>query len=563
MLTFTTIFFASRRQSRLNIVRAIRQIDEPQQGGARWMPWVGAPLLAAGLAVTVVGWWTGQFSMRIFGPLLMAAGIMLVLRPYLRRKPVDMTVASLLAGYYVATIYLIRQYDNIEETNIVGPLRAVALTLCIVVVASYWQGGPRMLGRLLARFKRLRAIAKPAVAYPQHKRFRTGMTLGMFAIVILSIGFFSIFGSLFEVDAARHTGGFEVEATTTLSVEDLADYDQGLLDVGDIRAVEHLSDYATFLPDFITVNGGQTGQFGPPQHHVYGIEESFLDVQEFQLLWTLDDVPQDEAYARLFSDPNAVIVAYPYSTDERNNDLSHEVGETLTIHVGDCHDPVRPRGPLDVAPDCPSYTIVDIQEQYHFPGIFLPKPAVDAMFPQHRDLYLYDLAPGVDAEEMAKLLERNYKDVGMDAAASQVLVEEEQAAFRQILGAMKVFLGLGLIVGVLSLGIITSRSVLERRQEIGMMRALGFTGRMIRRIFFIEVTLIILMGAIIGIAASIVVTYGLWFAIIRELNYPYVIPWSDIGWLLLISYAVALLATVAPILRAAKIPPAEALRYIE
>ncbi|MGB1585649.1 MAG: FtsX-like permease family protein [Thermoplasmatota archaeon] len=563
LLTFTTIFFASRRQSRLNIVRAIRQIDEPQQGGAPWMPWVGAPLLAAGIAMTATGWWFGQFSLQVFGPLLIAAGVMLLLRPYLRRKPVDMTMAALLASYYVATIYAITKYDNIEEVNVVGPLRAVILTLCIVVLASYWQTGPRLVGRLMARFKRLRAIALPAMAYPQHKRFRTGMTLGMFAIVILSIGFFSIFGSLFEVDAARHTGGFEVEATTTLSVEDLADYDQGLIDAGDIRHVERLTDYATFLPDFITVEGEQTGQFGPPQHHVYGIDESFLDVHEFQLLWTLDDISQEEAYARIFTDPQAVIVAYPYSTDESNNDLSHEVGETLTLHIGDCLDPVTEPIAQDAADACPTYTIVGIQEQFHFPGIFLPKQAVDDMFPQHRDLYLYDLAPGVDAQDMAKDLERNYRDVGMNAAASQVLVEEQQEAFRQILGAMKVFLGLGLIVGVLSLGIITSRSVLERRQEIGMMRALGFTGRMIRRIFFIEVTAIILLGALIGIAASIVVTYGLWFAIIRELNYPYTIPWADIGWLLLISYAVALLATVAPILRAAKIPPAEALRYIE
>jgi putative ABC transport system permease protein len=128
---------------------------------------------------------------------------------------------------------------------------------------------------------------------------------------------------------------------------------------------------------------------------------------------------------------------------------------------------------------------------------------------------------------------------------------------------MKLFLGLGLVVGVLSLGIITSRSVLERRQEIGMLRALGFTGKQVRTIFFIEVTFTLLLGALIGLACAIVVTYGLWFSIIRDLDYPYVIPWGEIGILLGASYIVALLATAAPIRRSSKVAPAEALRYIE
>ena len=96
-----------------------------------------------------------------------------------------------------------------------------------------------------------------------------------------------------------------------------------------------------------------------------------------------------------------------------------------------------------------------------------------------------------------------------------------------------------------------------------MLRAIGYTGRQVRRIFLIEVTLIILLGGLIGLACSILVTYGLWFAIVRELNYPYAIPWGEVGLLLLVSYVVALLATAAPILRAARVAPAEALRYVE
>jgi putative ABC transport system permease protein len=206
---------------------------------------------------------------------------------------------------------------------------------------------------------------------------------------------------------------------------------------------------------------------------------------------------------------------------------------------------------------------VGIQEQYHHPGVFLPQGLVKGLFPTTENLYLYRTAPGVDPGEAAKSLEQNYRDVGMDAQDSEAEVLREQESIRQILGAMKLFLALGLVVGVLSLGIVTSRSVLERRQEIGMLRALGYTARQVRSIFFIEVTATLLTGALVGIACAIVVTYGLWFAVIRDLNYPYIVPWGEIGILLAVSYVVALAATAAPIGRSAKVAPAEALRYLE
>ena len=47
-------------------------------------------------------------------------------------------------------------------------------------------------------------------------------------------------------------------------------------------------------------------------------------------------------------------------------------------------------------------------------------------------------------------------------------------------------MGLGLVVGVAALGVIAARSVVERRQQIGVMRAIGFQASAVRLGFLLE-----------------------------------------------------------------------------
>lgn len=96
-----------------------------------------------------------------------------------------------------------------------------------------------------------------------------------------------------------------------------------------------------------------------------------------------------------------------------------------------------------------------------------------------------------------------------------------------------------------------------------MLRALGCTRGMVRLMFFLEVTATVAIASVVGLACAVLVTFGLWSSFIRELGYPYLVPWSEVLALVAVSYAVAVLATVAPIGRSARVPPAEALRYVE
>jgi putative ABC transport system permease protein len=62
------------------------------------------------------------------------------------------------------------------------------------------------------------------------------------------------------------------------------------------------------------------------------------------------------------------------------------------------------------------------------------------------------------------------------------------------------FMGLGLVVGIAALGVISARSVVERRQQIGMMRALGFQKVQVRLVFLTESSFIALLGLGAGVA---------------------------------------------------------------
>jgi putative ABC transport system permease protein len=127
----------------------------------------------------------------------------------------------------------------------------------------------------------------------------------------------------------------------------------------------------------------------------------------------------------------------------------------------------------------------------------------------------------------------------------------------------QVYLGLGLVLGTASLGIIAARSVLERRQEVGMLRAIGLPRALVFRSFLLEGLFIVGLGAAIGLGIGLVVAWGVQQKSLASLGIPFVVPWLDLAVLLLVTFLATLAATLGPARRAARLAPAEAIRYIE
>lgn len=134
-----------------------------------------------------------------------------------------------------------------------------------------------------------------------------------------------------------------------------------------------------------------------------------------------------------------------------------------------------------------------------------------------------------------------------------------------------------LIVAVAAFNIVSSlvMVVTDKKADIAILRTLGASPRTITRIFMVQGALIGLLGTAIGVLLGIGLSLSItdivnWFQAITGkslfdayfVNYlPSQLEWSDVLWVSVVSGLLSFLATIYPARRAARVQPAEALRY--
>jgi len=134
---------------------------------------------------------------------------------------------------------------------------------------------------------------------------------------------------------------------------------------------------------------------------------------------------------------------------------------------------------------------------------------------------------------------------------------EAQAATENAFTAL--FLGLGavsLLVGGVGIANVMVIAVIERRNEIGLRRALGGTRAHIRRQFLTEALLLSTLGGVAGVLSGIVVT-----AVYAGLQgWQVVVPMTAVVGGLVAALMIGAVAGLYPAMRAARLAPTEALR---
>ena len=114
------------------------------------------------------------------------------------------------------------------------------------------------------------------------------------------------------------------------------------------------------------------------------------------------------------------------------------------------------------------------------------------------------MRPESDAPALATLLEERLSDLGVDVVETRARLAAYHRVENTYLSTFQALGGLGLLVGTLGLAAVLARNVLERRRELGLLRAVGFTPGHLRTLVLSESLLLVGTGLVLGSTTALV-----------------------------------------------------------
>ena len=177
--------------------------------------------------------------------------------------------------------------------------------------------------------------------------------------------------------------------------------------------------------------------------------------------------------------------------------------------------------------------------------------------------------PGVDENELANKLTRELP-TGFEAVTSDVVASEFSDQFDTFItifqNALLVFAAVALIVSAFIINNTFAIVLGQRVRELGLLRAVGATGRQIRSSVLIEALLIGVIASVIGVFAGLGITWTI-KALIDQAGDGSGLPDGPLviaarTWIAaaIVGIGITLLAAISPARKASRIPPIAALR---
>ena len=169
-------------------------------------------------------------------------------------------------------------------------------------------------------------------------------------------------------------------------------------------------------------------------------------------------------------------------------------------------------------------------------------------------------ADGVSDEQLLEAVTAAVADTPIAMVQSkQQYIDAQTGGIDQLLTIIYALLGLALVIAVLGIVNTLALSVIERRTEIGMLRAVGMQRSQVRRTINLESTQIAVFGALIGAAVGVYLGWAFVTVLAASGLSETTIPWGTIGIVLVCSAFVGVLASLWPAHRAAKTDPLAAI----
>ena len=560
LITMATVAVASWRVSRLNIVRAIRDIPEPvlTKSEKKYLT-TGLASVAFGVLLMASGVSSHQAAAATSGMALISLGAAMVTVRFVKPR-LPFTVAGFWMVYYVLDPLGIERFlfgelqGDLEMFIISGVMMVTGAVMMAMFNSDLMLAG---LVRAFGRGRNLLPVFKAAISYPMNKKFRTGLSLFIFSLIMFTVIVIAMIASFqresVDTLSEKFSGGFEIIGYSVREIpeENLTsaiDVVSGALGTDAIENIESVSTASVAL--------ALQGSVQHVSRSLVGFSDSMLSEGSFSLAQRADAYGSDkEAWNALLEDQNLTILdgsvvqsMFTMGAEE----WFVEIGDTITVTA---------------APGMKTnLTVIGIMDQILVTGAFTTKAFVE----EHatgvmENLFYIDTVGGTGIADEAVMdeLKRALAEYGLNAIVVRDIIDEAMKMSSSIMQLMEIFLGVGLIVGISGLGIITIRNIAERKQEIGVMRAIGFQRSMILNVFLLETSFVALLGIAMGVVLGLLLSYRLFdwggFSEISE----FVIPWGEVLTVLAIAFIVTLISTLPPSRRAARLAPAEALRRVD
>lgn len=575
LLTLVVVAVSAWRVSVLNIATAVRNLPEPPRRRTK-RRWIGSLLvLIFALALIASG-----ISSAVAMPFMLGVSLAIVALARLSRlfgvpDRVAFTAGGLgLVAFQTAplgTWDFITDFSNDMSVFLVGGL--------LLVIGATWTimyNAPLLLGGLAWSLGRVQAVApviRLSIAYPLRSLFRTGVTLAMFMLVVFTL----VTGTTITASFAKVSndlevfgGGFDVRAVAApaspvASIEATARTAAGAHG-GDIRVA---ASQAIAPLEARQAGSGRSFESYP----VSGLDDAFLSTTSYGFAAMANGYGSAAEVWRAVREQRGFAVVDAMVAPRRDNWGVGAVPPDFRLSGFYVEDGRFAPVPVEVRDQQTGQVlrlkVIGVLSDTVPPlmwGISTSQATLDAGLGKAPTptVYWLDLSPGADAAATAKVLESSLLANGLEAEALQDTLDDTMAAQNTFNYLVEGFMGLGLIVGVAALGVITARAVVERRQQIGVLRAIGFRRRMIQAAFLAESSFVALTAIILGTLLGLAISYSVVADVAAQPawgNLELAVPWLNLAVIFVVVYAVALVTTLAPAVRASRVYPAEALRY--
>ena len=590
VVTLITVAFASWRISRINIVRAIRDIPEPQNSRATKKALVGGiALVLIGLLMMWRGYDTSNLGLFLLGPSLAVLGAAIVLRYFgVARRWALSGAGFLLVVWWLQPPSVARAIKDDWTSDftvffVTGTMLVLGAVLVTVNNTDFVLG---LISRTVGRIRGIAPIIKSSIAYPLRFGFRTGISVAMFAVVIYSVTVMSVviegFNELLG-DEDRLGGGYQVMAFSLNETNPVTDLTAAIEANPDLDFVSRVDGKPSvgilrniWEADARLTDGSEDGYLDTI---LTGVDDDFADSNLYRIMLSapeyLDDGEVDTRKLwRDVKEKPGLAVVNSFLVPSRNNFQFDVEADRFTLagvddlyQENDYMDPVQIEVRDLRSNTTVELTVVGVFDDFASQGllpvaVYTSTRLLDAQLPRDVDpnQFFFNVEPGT--EDAAQKIEAEFFANGMETLDIHEVIDGLQGSNRSFTNLLLAFMSLGLVVGIAALGVVSARAVVERRHQIGVLRAIGYSRGMVQLSFLLESSFIALLGIGLGLVLGLLTSINVISSIrYEESDIKLVVPWAQVLLIVVVAYVLSLLTTFLPARSAGRIAPAEALRY--